>query len=88
MQRDDTAVKALRASWGASIRERRKQRELPPMALASAIGVHISALYRIEAGEQQVGDELRIAIARELDTRVEELFVYPDRSATSPAVAS
>jgi transcriptional regulator with XRE-family HTH domain len=87
MTREPSEVAALRAAWGARIRDLRQHRDIKPMALAAACNIHIGTLYRIEAGGHQIGDETRLALARALGIRVEDLFAYPDTTAAEAVPA-
>jgi transcriptional regulator with XRE-family HTH domain len=70
-------VRAIHVEWGAKIRAHRLALKLSPTQLAGRVGISVTQLYRIEGGECAPTDDNRIALARELGLRVEELFAYP-----------
>ena len=76
-------ITGLHAEWGRRLAEAREAKGLSISELARRTGVHKSHLARFELGEAGLGDEYRIRVAAEIGQRVEELFPYPDTSATA-----
>jgi DNA-binding XRE family transcriptional regulator len=64
--------------WGARVARRRDELGMSRYRLAIDAGIGQTHLARIETGDVNAGDDTRIAIARVLKCRVEDLWDYPD----------
>lgn len=76
---------SLAKTWGEGIRKARTELGLSIVELAARVGIDPAHLSRGERGLAGIGDDYRMAIARELGRSVPELFPYP--SATDQETA-
>jgi transcriptional regulator with XRE-family HTH domain len=64
---------------GACVRERRIELGLTKIELAERCQIREATVYRIETGAMVPSDRLRAVMAYALDTRPEDLWVFPPR---------
>lgn len=67
----------LREAWGAVIKARREALRLSLADVAMACGVSKQRVHQIEQGQGGTPDELRVQLARTLQTSANDLFQYP-----------
>jgi transcriptional regulator with XRE-family HTH domain len=75
----DDELRSIRERWGAKVRKRRQARGWSQQQLGDACvpSIDQTTISRIELGAAGTTDELRIAIARALDTTPATLFAWP-----------
>lgn len=76
----------LRKQWGEAVRARREELGLSQAELATAVGLHQTAISRLENGQFYPSVPTQLALARELRREVDELF--PRSSAAVAEAAS
>lgn len=83
-----TSTKPLEVRWGETIRDLRTEQGLSLQALADMSGLDPGHISRAERGLAGLGDQSRMAIARALGRRVEQIFTYPEVQCRSAAPAT
>ena len=78
-----TFTKPTAQRWGEAIREARREQGLSIFELATRTGIDPGHLSRAERGLAGIGDDYRVALAKALERRVEDLFPYPDPTETA-----
>lgn len=79
----ETPADALAAHWGRRIAEARGELGWTQDQLSERSEVSQQAISRIEHGHFRPRDELRLALARALGRRTEDLFSIPPEIATA-----
>lgn len=76
-------LKALMADWsrecGARVQERRKALDWSQSQLSALSGVEVQTISKIENGQINPRDRVKVSIADALLCEVDELFRYPER---------
>ncbi len=75
-------------SWGRLVRARREDLRLTLDAVAGLAGTTPQTIQKIEKGQIQPRDHLRLALAFALCTEVERLFPMPDRQTVQRELAA
>lgn len=68
----------LLAEWGRNLKRLRKERKLSLREISDKAGISKTYYCYLEAGQHDPSTEVRIAVARTLGVRVEDIWVYPD----------
>jgi putative transcriptional regulator len=72
-----SSTPSLASVWGESLRAARLAAGLTQVELAVRIGANQHTISRLENGAHRPSDPLKLALAGEFATTVEELFPYP-----------
>jgi transcriptional regulator with XRE-family HTH domain len=74
----DDDMRDLQVRWGARLARRREQLQMSQYRLAQLARMDTSHLRRVETGEVNAGDAIRMKLAAALGARVEDIWDYPD----------
>lgn len=75
-------------SWGRLVRSRREDLGLTLDQVAKLAGTTAQTIQKIEKGQIQPRDHLRLALAFALSTEVDRLFPMPDRATVAREVGA
>lgn len=70
-------VHDLLAGWGEKVAEEREALGLSQRDLADRCAVHVTTIWRVEAGKVNPNDELKWKIAGALGMRMDVLWAWP-----------